>query len=403
MSEVAHSERAHSPLGASSAERWLNCPSSVKLSETCENKSSVFADEGTGAHELAEKALVEGKPCRDYVGQELPVGEGRTYLVDAEMADYTQLYVDYINTASNGKELSIEERVSLRFVDERMFGSNDAIIYEPHGTLEVVDLKYGKGLEVFPEYNKQLMYYALGAAYGGEYYDVKMTIAQPRVNNPIKSWTVPMSVIEEYENELKEGVERVDSGVDLFKIGDHCRFCSAKAICPEQKRNAQELARVDFADHLTVTEKSLPSAATLSNEEISKVLKYGKQIKDWIGAVEKHAFNELEKGRKVEGYKLVEGKSTRKLVNPVEFENSFGMIYGDDLYEPKKLKGLGKLEKLIGKNEIKPFLFKPPAANSMAPESDKRPAVETKFNQDFGNFIEEKPTQSTVDYSTMEF
>ena len=192
METVNHQDRAHSSLGASSASRWLACPSSVALSEGIVEKESQFASEGTCAHEIADMALTNNKNAADYIGQEF---EG--HVVTKEMADYTQMYIDYVREAGDGKEVSIEERVSLAFIDERMFGSNDAIIYEPYGQLEVVDLKYGKGVEVLPENNKQLMYYALGAAQGGEYSSVKMTIVQPRVDNPIKSWTVPYGVIEE--------------------------------------------------------------------------------------------------------------------------------------------------------------------------------------------------------------
>lgn len=397
MSEVNHAERAHSELGASSASRWLACPSSVHLSEGIEEKSSSHASEGTCAHEVCDMALTQGVEASKFIGNEY---EG--HIVTKEMADHCQLYVDYVNNAGEGKEVSIEERINLHFIDPRMFGSNDAVIYEPHGTLEVIDFKYGKGIEVSPVNNKQLMYYALGAAHGGDYYDVKMTIIQPRVENPIKSHTVPMSVIEDYATELKQGVERVDSGIDCFEIGEHCRFCKAKPICPAKKRQAQELARVDFADHITVKESSLPQASTLDPGEIAKILKHGKAIKEWIDSISLYALSELEAGKKIEGYKLVEGKSNRVLMNPVEFENSFGAIYGDDLYVPRKLKGTGALEKLIGKQNVAPFFRKPPAENVMAPESDKRKAVETAFNQDFSNFIEEKPTQE-IDYSTMEF
>ncbi|WP_256050686.1 DUF2800 domain-containing protein, partial [Staphylococcus aureus] len=48
------SNRAHAKLSASGAKQWLNCPPSIKASEGIEAKSSVFAAEGTFAHELSE-------------------------------------------------------------------------------------------------------------------------------------------------------------------------------------------------------------------------------------------------------------------------------------------------------------------------------------------------------------
>tara|TARA_R110000744_G_scaffold371682_1_gene482842 strand:+ start:2279 stop:3472 length:1194 start_codon:yes stop_codon:yes gene_type:complete len=393
--EVNHTDRAHSNLGASSASRWLACPSSVNLSEGIEDQSSSFATLGTCAHEVCDMALTQGKDASHFIGNTY---EG--HVVTKEMADHCQLYVDYVTKQAEGKELSVEERVNLHFIDPRMFGSNDAIIYEPHGTLEVIDFKYGAGIEVLPENNKQLMYYALGASHGGEYTHVKMTIVQPRIDNPIKSWTVPFKVIADYAEELRRGVERVDSGVDLYEVGEHCRFCKAKAVCPQNKRNAQELARVDFADHITVKEESFPIPSTLSNAELSKVLEHAKNIKDWLKAVEVHALNELELGREIEGYKLVAGRSIRKLTNPVEFETEFGAIYGDDIYTPKKLKGTGELEKLIGKKEVAPFFTKPPASNTFAPIADKRKEVIPQVKEEFAEYINQP---EIVDFKTMEF
>ena len=50
-----HSERSHALLSASGAGRWLNCTPSARLEdEYGERKSSIYAQEGTLAHELSE-------------------------------------------------------------------------------------------------------------------------------------------------------------------------------------------------------------------------------------------------------------------------------------------------------------------------------------------------------------
>lgn len=394
MEVVNHQDRAHSNLGASSASRWLACPSSVALSEGIVEKESNFASEGTCAHEIADLALSNDKNAEDYIGEEY---EG--HIVTKEMADYVQTYIDYVREAGKDREVSIEERVSLAFIDDRMFGSNDAIIYEPFGQLEVIDLKYGKGVEVLPENNKQLMYYALGASHGGEYSSVKMTIIQPRVDNPIKSWTVPFQVIADYAEELREGVERVDSGEDIFATGDHCRFCKAKAICPQQKKQAQEVARMDFSEVVPTGPASLPAPESLSDTELKNVLDHAKLIKDWLSSVEVHALAELESGKKVEGYKLVAGRSVRKLDDVQGFIDTFEPIYGDAIYQPRKVIGVGALEKLVGKKEANDFLVKPPANNTIAKESDKRKEVQPKHMEDFKEFINNEED----DFSSMEF
>lgn len=69
--------------------RWSKCPGSVKLSEGIESRSSAFAEEGTKAHELGEKWLLEGETA--IAG----------YPVD--MVENVSVYVDAVMERVNGK------------------------------------------------------------------------------------------------------------------------------------------------------------------------------------------------------------------------------------------------------------------------------------------------------------
>ena len=44
----------HAVLSASSSKQWLHCPPSARLQANFPNESSVYAEEGTWAHELCE-------------------------------------------------------------------------------------------------------------------------------------------------------------------------------------------------------------------------------------------------------------------------------------------------------------------------------------------------------------
>ena len=126
MSEINHSQRGHSIVGASSAHRWMACPGSNNLiAKAPPQESSIYASEGTCSHELAEHTLRNSGRCSDYIGMEW---EGHT--VDEEMAEYTQVYVDYVLEASRGdsKDSIIEESFDLSFIREGMHGSNDCIV-----------------------------------------------------------------------------------------------------------------------------------------------------------------------------------------------------------------------------------------------------------------------------------
>lgn len=402
MEVVNHSERAHSILGASSASRWMNCPPSVALSEGFENKSSSFAAEGTCSHELGEIAIKEGKPCTEYIGQEF---EGWT--VTEEMADFTQLYVDYVNERALGKELSLEERISLEFIDPRMFGTNDAVVFEEYGELEVIDLKYGKGIEVEAVGNKQLLYYALGAARGGCYTSIRMTIVQPRVPNPIKSWVITPEELEAFADELREAVERVDSNGTDFKVGSHCHFCLAKAVCPAQKAKAQEITRTDFSDFLEPEEVkplALPSPNRLTKEEIFNILEHSKNIESWLKAVRAYATTAALNGEEIIGHKLIKGNSIRVMTGEQELLIDYQDMYEEELFAPRKLKGLGELDKIIGKDMMSSYTTVQEGSLTLVPESDKRKEVVIEKENYFGDLTEGTTEEETeTDWDDLEF
>jgi len=394
MLNIDHSTRSHSVWSASSAERWMACPASIRLSEGMPDQSSPYAAEGTCAHELAEKALLEDKQCIDYVGQEF-----HGWTVDEEMAGFVQVYVDYVRKAARGifKDTLIEERFDLSNLHEGLFGTNDACVREYMGTLEVIDLKYGKGVPVFPEKNKQLMYYALGAMQGGEYNKIKLTIIQPRVDEPIKSWSTKPEYIEKFKEDLLYAVEKTKRPDAEAVTGDHCKFCKAKAICPAQKKEAAEITRIAFADDLVVEGEKLPAPSTMDDLHIAEVLTFSKQIRDWIDSVESYAVNKLSKGQPVIGFKLVAKRANRKLIDTALVEKTLLPKYGDKIFKKRELVGIPALEKLVDKEELKDLIFTPDAGYTLAPMGDKRPEVKPQAAIDLFNEKEEAADSSSTD------
>ena len=361
-------DRGHSPWGASSAERWMNCPGSINLiKEAPPQKESAYAAEGTASHDLAEKALLEGNPCSHYIGETITGWE-----ITEEMAEFTQVYVDYVLEASSGgnKELLVEESFELDFIREGMYGYNDAIVLEFMGQIEIIDLKYGKGKEVFAKDNKQLMYYGLGGSRHSDQTKVKLTIVQPRIGDPIKSHTISMKELEAFGEELGRAVDDTRKEDAPLKAGEHCFFCPAKAICSEQRKSVQELAKMDFALAEVKTEQSLPEAKSLDDATLQNILDHADQVKKWLDSVKAYAMHTLEAGGTVAGYKLVHGRVNRK----VQSETELKMAFGDEIYE-QKLLGIGKLEKKFGKKEVAEFLYKPEPKLSMAKMNDKKPQV----------------------------
>lgn len=193
MSSLNHANRKHAYLSASSANQWLNCPPSIKASEGVGDKTTAFAEEGTFAHELSElyfSNLYEELSDRDFK-QQLEERKQNEYYSE-ELREYVEQYVDIVEEKINEARaqdepiLFFEHRLDLtRYVPES-FGTGDVIIYY-NGTVEIVDLKFGKGVEVSALNNPQLRLYGLGAYEllkdFEDVHTIRMTIIQPRLHN----------------------------------------------------------------------------------------------------------------------------------------------------------------------------------------------------------------------------
>jgi len=154
---------SHSILSCSSAERYIQCPRSVRLSEHFENKSSPFSEERSLAHEMAERKLLKALGATD--SYEPVVSEW----VNKEMEEHTNSYVSYImeivkSIQDEGKDFIalVEQKVDLSNYALECYGTTDSII-ATEGKLYVTDFKFGAGVLVKSEMNAQMMLYSLGA------------------------------------------------------------------------------------------------------------------------------------------------------------------------------------------------------------------------------------------------
>ena len=359
--------KAHSKIGASSYHRWGACPGSVRLSEGMPNTSSSYAQEGTKAHELAEKILL---------------GEITEYERD-EMAEAVEVYVNFVQQLAVGSDyFGIEERFELTDLHPDLFGTADATIYKDK-VLYVVDYKHGQGLAVEIERNKQLMFYALGALMKLKVpcSHVEMVIVQPRAfhpDGPIRKWRVPVTELLDFSADLVEDAHATENPDAPIVPGDHCRFCPAAPVCPKLHETAIETAKAEF----------LPTA-TYDPEVLGQVLTKLPAIKAWAKAVEDFALREAEAGRIPPGHKLVPKRAVRKWANSEQAEESLlnGVfdLAPTDIYK-ETLLSPAQIEKLLPKDQKKlldELVIKESSGNKLAPIADKRkaskPAIETEF------------------------
>lgn len=367
---------AHAKLSASGSARWLACPGSVAAERGIADSSSFAAAEGTAAHELGEMCLVNGTNTSDYLGQMLP--DNNEWEVTPEMADAVQVYVDYVRGL--GGIPSYEIRVDFSDWVPEGFGTSDAIVIDGD-TLRVCDLKYGKGIRVDAEDNSQGLLYALGAY--NDYamiYDIKrvvIAIIQPRLDH-ISEWEISTADL------LKWG-EWASSRADMCLEPDavrvagekQCQWCKAQAKCPAQKQHAERIAMVDFDD---VSEQK--PVNTLTDDELRQALEGKKLVLSWLDAVEKLVVERLNAGEGFDGFKLVAGRSVRQWSNEADAEKALADMLGDDAYT-KKLLSPAQAEKSLGKakaKDIADYVVKAEGKPTLAPESDKRKAVNITVN-----------------------
>lgn len=380
MSAVEHKSRKHAILSASGASRWLNCPPSARLEEAVEDTTSDYAREGTLAHEFADIGLRYAIGTLDTKQYESLAEALRSEdLYDPEMEDEVDKYVTYVleeyqmaKKRPSGAIILVEEKVDFSYYVEDGFGTNDASIIADR-VLEIVDLKYGKGVKVEAEDNSQLKLYALGALLKYDLcYDidkVKMTIFQPRLDH-ISSWEITVEELYHWgEATVRPTAELAYNGEGLQKAGEHCRWCKVKARCGTLASYNTKLAKMEFKDpHL------------LTDAQLLMVYEQSGLLVDWANAVGDYILKEAVNGKAWPGYKLVEGRSNRKWTNEQEVIKTLKEKgYSDEQIINMKLKGIGDIEKLVGKKEFPDVLGtlveKPEGKPTLVSEKDKRPAL----------------------------
>ena len=370
----------HAILSPSGASRWLNCPPSARLEQTFPDSSGEAAKEGTLAHTLGEtilkKALGLSSKLEDE-GNMLMIKKDQYY--NSDLHEHAENYANYVLEAFNAAKaitkdavIQIEAQLNLTDYVPEGFGTGDAVIIAD-GTMDIIDLKYGKGVNVSCENNKQMMLYALGGLREFDYmYDiqnVRMTIYQPRMDN-ISTFEMTVKDLQKWaEYDLKPTAKLAFEGKGEFNVGDHCRFCRAKAVCKANANENLKLAKYDFAENVLLTDA-----------EVADILSRAAAFKSWLTSVEEMALTEaVEKGKNWPGYKLVEGRSNRVYMDEQKVALALTREgFGEDEIYLKKLLGITAMEKAITKKTFESVLgdlvIKPAGKPTLVMESDKRAA-----------------------------
>lgn len=415
---------AHSSKGASSAERWMNCPGSSALIaafDLPETDEPSYRREGTAMHEAAADCLARDIDTWEIVGE--------TYydtVMTPEMCDAIQVYLDRVrpsigggpkNGRFHGEQFFIEAKLAAPDVHAQMFGSVDfgALVAASQAKhcflpanvgyvsfLDVTDLKGGEGIIVDPEDNSQMKYYAfmlIATKFTDldDDFPVRLTIVQPRAfshDGPVRDWWTTVGEIKAWV--VRELLPAMHSTDDALYPGKWCRFCPAKLTCPMLNSLFRAAASYDPKEIVSLTSETLGLA-------YQKV----EAVKFYLKALEDEVFRRLSAATPVPGTKLVNKKANRVFVATVTekvegkeveipVEATIRARFGDDAFSKPELKTPAELEKLgpKAKEFVKEHAYMPVTGLTVALEGDKRTGIKVQSAQErFGAALANKVDQ----------
>jgi hypothetical protein len=232
--------KTHSKLSPSATSRWLNCPGSLRLSQGLVSEDSVYAIEGTKAHDLAEKALAAGAKACAIADDE-----------SEEMAAAVQVYLDeiaFVRATVRVLAEHTERKLECLTIDGLGGTADHVMLYVEDGKiiLHCFDYKHGVGVPVAAEENLQVLSYfvILESNYPEMVDEFRGTIVQPRAfaGDGVQTWSCSPARVQEH-------AERIitETAKDHLAAGDWCRWCPALMICPEVQRHAAEVAEAEFS------------------------------------------------------------------------------------------------------------------------------------------------------------
>ena len=370
---IDHAARAHSSVGGSSAKRIMECPGSMLLCEKYPSKSSEYAEEGTAGHEAIDMIL-QGKTRKDtdVIGLTFNGIVITEEFFDEAIAPSLEIF-DALDKELGGIDYFNEQRVTFPGIDGA-FGTVD-IVGKARDRTVVLDWKLGRGVPVTAESNSQLLYYAYAAAHTkptDQFFDrdrpIELFIVSPRVNDgePMTRWMTSYLQLEAFAIDLKHAVDKALEPDAPFRLGPHCRFCNGKIGCPLYNNLATETLALTGPELAAQLAGRLPYADAM--------IQLGKEMKDMAHAL-------LEQGQPIEGWKLVNGRAMRTWADPektLKYLAKIGLPAADRYV--KKIVSPAQAETALKAARLPADLpahlvVKESSGTTLAPESDKRPAV----------------------------
>jgi hypothetical protein len=366
----------HLPIGTSKVSRIIKCPASLSRSDKApEQVAGSAATEGSLLHLVMENLYDSDTSAADQIGKTKYKDLVLTAEMVAEQIDPAIAAMEKALDLVDADELVIEQFVE--YIPDLCGGTLDLMaLSEDKKTLLLADYKFGfNGVKA--EGNNQILLAALAASVDPATSALFLkaekfvgAIIQPKVYGDEPSvWEFTKAEVDAFEDELIEAIDSSEDETPPASSGSHCTWCPAAPYCPEKK----VLAR---------------SALVLSkdnSEQLAEAMAMVDEVEAWAKAVRKAAHSALDRGGKVEGWKLVAKRASRVWADAGAVETRIRNAKKLKLTEgfEMKLKSPAKIEKLCKEKGIpfQPFADMAvmySSGSTMAAEKDKRPAIGVK-------------------------
>jgi len=350
-------------VGGSTAKRVINCPGSVALvAKMPPQVESKYAAEGTLLHGCVEALMAYGTV--NSIAEKFNLTDDQT-----EKLRFCAQALDEIDPKADMRFVT-EKQVEFEGVKELdgVFGNAD-LVGRIGDRCIVLDWKFGDGVMVEAEENPQGLFYAAAVKKTSDLYwaangtsEVEIIIVQPP---HIRRWVTTWKRVDQFERDLVAAVREAQRPDARLEIGDHCRWCTAKPICPQFNGS------IDRVVHTTLKD--------IDGDTLGQVLARAELLESFINDARTLAQARLEKGMPVAGYKLVPKRATRQWADEKAMHLTW-LNAGVDttVYQEIKLRSPAQMEPVCKKLGV-PFpanqVVSVSSGNTLAPESDPRPAV----------------------------
>ena len=371
----------HSIYGGSSLKKILLCPGSV-ISELNAPipPPSVYAEKGTLLHDYCEKAFT-ARPDNpiSYVNETSWEEEDKVLVIEA------LTYVLKIAAKHRGQttiRLEAEGNLESWGLPE-VLGTMDVEI-KSATRVDVLDYKFGYGIQVFAEDNPQCISYLGGSVPFVEGVapnrDMFVHIVQPTLDH-YDEWEVPWNtmvnmILGEITDAIKES--KTDSpGFSPSMVA--CRWCNAKETCEHRRTKVVKQSR-----ELVQAAKN---PAVKTQDDWVRLLAAADDIQQAIKDCRAYATAEIMSTRGFPGFKLVAGRSKRVFKDKVVGEDYIKAQLGDKAYKKRETVSLAQAEKVLPnlkKSKVwKDMITKPTGKPVLVKDSDKRAALQFTMQNEF--------------------